>query len=177
MDILTAWQMLDSPATFAELETAYKRNTDGAPAAALALYDEALEVLYSTEDTAWPKAEPEPDPQAQPKNNGNGNGRAADPYPDAKDASEDPRAAAVIEKIMNLEGIEIEICGRWVWAGGETRQHRDALKAAGMFFARKKAKWYWRPPEHKARRKGRKGMPMEHIRQKYGSRRPRIEEE
>jgi hypothetical protein len=27
--------------------------------------------------------------------------------------------------------VEIEICGLWVWVGGETKKHKDTLKAAG----------------------------------------------
>ena len=40
---------------------------------------------------------------------------------------------------MNLwNGLEIEICGLWMWVGGETKKHKDALKDAGY-------KWAIRP--------------------------------
>lgn len=168
-DVQTAWMALDKPRDFAALETNYKRilenETDDAVRAA---YDRALDVLFDTPETDWPTE----DTEERAENTKDKAPPPPDPYPDAKDANDDPRAMAVVNAIKDLPGIDVEICGRWVWAGGATREHKDALKAMGMQFARKKIKWYWRPPEHKHRRRGKKTMPMEYIRQKYGSRRP-----
>lgn len=75
----------------------------------------------------------------------------------------------VIEKIINLPGIIIELCGSWIWVSGDTRTHREALKAAGMYWAAKKKMWYWRAPEDAHHGRGSKSMS--HIRQKYGSER------
>jgi DnaJ domain len=64
-------------------------------------------------------------------------------YTDAAAVDECIRAA--IEKIITLDGLEIEICGLWVWVGGETKKHKDELKAAEYKWAAKKTKWYyWR---------------------------------
>ena len=41
----------------------------------------------------------------------------------------------MIDKIINLDGLEIEICGLWVWVSGNTREHKDALKEAGFYWA------------------------------------------
>ena len=38
---------------------------------------------------------------------------------------------AIIDALLRLDGLEIELCGRWLWIGGNTRQHKEALKAAG----------------------------------------------
>ena len=76
---------------------------------------------------------------------------------------------SVIEKIINLPGIIIELCGSWIWVSGDTRTHREALKAAGMYWAAKKKMWYWRAPEDAHHGRGSKSMS--HIRQKYGSER------
>ncbi len=32
-------------------------------------------------------------------------------------------------KIINLDGLDIEICGSWVWVSGETRIHKEILTA------------------------------------------------
>ena len=37
----------------------------------------------------------------------------------------------IIEALLKLDGLEVELCGRWLWIGGETRKHKEALKAAG----------------------------------------------
>ena len=75
---------------------------------------------------------------------------------------------AVIEALLAVEGIEIELCGAWLWISGTTREHKDTIKAAGCYWAAKKKMWYWRPPE-KAARHNRHSYSMEYIRDKYGS--------
>jgi len=73
----------------------------------------------------------------------------------------------IIEAIINLEGIEIEICGNWIWVGGDTRTHKALLKELSFKWAPKKKLWYWRADEFRS--KGRKGVSMNDIRNKYGS--------
>lgn len=75
---------------------------------------------------------------------------------------------AVVMKLIRLEGLEIELCGSWLWVSGETRAHKDALKAAGLRWSAKKSMWYWRPAEA-ARRFNRHNHSMDYIRGKYGS--------
>lgn len=74
----------------------------------------------------------------------------------------------IINSIINLPDIIIELCGSWIWISGETRKYKNEIKAAGFFWAPKKVQWYWRPEEYKASRY-KKSMPMQHIRDKYGS--------
>lgn len=74
----------------------------------------------------------------------------------------------VIDQIINLDGIEIEICGLWIWVGGDTKPVKDALSKAGFYFARKKVKWYWHPPEASCRF-SRGIKDMDYIRRAYGS--------
>ena len=77
--------------------------------------------------------------------------------------------AAAVAAVVNLDGIELELVGTWIWATGNTRVHKDALKAAGYRWASKKLAWYWRPEEEAAARGSRKSL--EEIREKYGSER------
>ena len=72
----------------------------------------------------------------------------------------------VIEKIINLEGIVIELVGNWIWVTGITYPLRKELKEAGLFFAPKKLAWYYRTDEFKTRG-GKKSL--EEIRNKYGT--------
>ncbi|CVK21558.1 DnaJ domain-containing protein [Sporomusa sphaeroides] len=74
----------------------------------------------------------------------------------------------MIDKIINLDGLEIEICGLWIWVSGNTKGHKEALKEAGFFWASKKKMWYWRPEEGKVRYST--GITdMDYIRNMYGS--------
>lgn len=73
-----------------------------------------------------------------------------------------------LNKIIHCPGITIEICGAWVWVGGDTRPVKDVLKEAGYFWASKKKMWYFRPPEWaSANRYGE--WTIEAIREKFDS--------
>jgi len=87
---------------------------------------------------------------------------------DCKTSMEVERAMReVIEKIIALQGIVLEICGTWLWITGNTYPVKDAIKAAGCFFARKKKAWYWRPAEQKS--SNRKPLTLEQIRKRHGT--------
>jgi hypothetical protein len=68
---------------------------------------------------------------------------------------------------INLNGITIELCGGWLWIGGNTYPVRNALKEAGFMFASAKKMWYFRSPEYATC--NRKKMDIDQIRSKYGS--------
>ena len=55
----------------------------------------------------------------------------------------------------------------WVWVGGETKKHKDALKAAGYKWAIKKVKWYFAGVPAGGFRQ----FDMDEIRERYGSQR------
>lgn len=74
----------------------------------------------------------------------------------------------IISRLIALEGLNIELCGAWLWIDGLTFFHKDQLKAFGCYWAPKKQKWYWRPAELKETHKH-KPMSMDNIRMKYGS--------
>lgn len=74
---------------------------------------------------------------------------------------------AIIDKIIGLDGLEIELVGCWVWVSGDTKRHKDALKAAGMRWSGKRQRWYWRPGESRKRWCGSKASYKE-ICDKYG---------
>ena len=52
---------------------------------------------------------------------------------------------AAINAIINLPGLDIEVCGAWLWVGGDTKTHKDALKEHGFKWAPKKQKWSFHP--------------------------------
>lgn len=74
----------------------------------------------------------------------------------------------IIELLLRLEGLTVELCGSWLWIGGNTREHKETLKAAGCRWSNNKKLWYWHHAEEG--RKWRRGKAtMSEIRTKYGS--------
>jgi hypothetical protein len=79
---------------------------------------------------------------------------------------------AALNAIIGLAGLDIEICGAWVWVGGNTYPHRATLKAAGFSFAGQKKRWYFRPEDWRSAARG--TTSMDAIRHRYGSVRPEL---
>lgn len=77
-----------------------------------------------------------------------------------------------IERIITLNGLEIEICGLWVWVSGETRANKDNLREAGYRYHTKKFMWYFAGCPSSGR-----NTPMNEIRAFYGSQRVTDEEQ
>ena len=76
----------------------------------------------------------------------------------------------IIEALLRLDGIEVELCGCWLWISGDTRKHKEALKAAGCRWSANKERWYWRPVYGTSSfHRGNQSLGM--IRAKYGSQR------
>jgi len=73
---------------------------------------------------------------------------------------------AALNAIIGL-GLDIEICGSWIWVSGDTRPHRETLKGAGFKWAPKKMMWKFRPAGWKSRSKGQ--YSIDQIREKHGS--------
>lgn len=76
-----------------------------------------------------------------------------------------------INKIINLQGINIEVCGAWVWVTGNTKPYAKVLGrkegGAGFYYASKKKGWYFRPDDWKSSNRGQ--WSMDEIREKHGS--------
>lgn len=73
----------------------------------------------------------------------------------------------IIEKLIRMDGIDVELCGSWLWISGDTFPHREELKAAGCRWAKAKRMWYWHHEDAGAWKRGK--LSMEAIREKYGS--------
>lgn len=72
-----------------------------------------------------------------------------------------------INAVLDLAGVEVEVCGCWVWLWGQTKQYKDAIKAAGYKWAPKKGGWYYRPDDYKSYNRG--AWSMDKIRDVHGS--------
>ena len=73
----------------------------------------------------------------------------------------------IIGKIESI-GLSGEVCGKWLWVNDQNAfKHKDYLRSLGFRYARGKKSWYWRPDEFKCDNQD--PMPMDYIREKYGS--------
>ncbi len=71
-----------------------------------------------------------------------------------------------INAIINL-GLNIDVCGSWVWVTGNTKEHKSILKTAGYKWAKKKIAWYFRPADFKSFSRGK--FSLDDIKTAYGS--------
>lgn len=91
---------------------------------------------------------------------------SADEYHQTTETAEEFRD--ILDVLLKLNGLVVELCGSWLWIGGDTKQHKDALKAAGCRWSSSKKLWYWRHPEE-SRPWHRGNKTISQIRTKYGS--------
>ncbi|BDM66250.1 hypothetical protein NFHSH190041_37020 (plasmid) [Shewanella sp. NFH-SH190041] len=74
---------------------------------------------------------------------------------------------SALNAVISLDGVDIEICGNWIWLSGDTRPHKEAIKCAGFKWAKNKKMWYFRPDDYQ--RKGRGNWSIDKIRKNHGS--------
>ena len=72
----------------------------------------------------------------------------------------------IIDKIINLDGIIVEIMGDWIWLTGNTFRHKDFIKECGFYYASKKRAWYLKPADYVA--KSRKNYSLDDIKNLHG---------
>lgn len=80
---------------------------------------------------------------------------------------EDKALREILQKVVHLANITIEICGSWIWISGNTYQHKAELKEIGFRWASQKKQWYWHSEAF--RKRGKKPLSMDDIRNYYGS--------
>ncbi len=73
----------------------------------------------------------------------------------------------MLDKIIFLQGVEIEMIGAWIWITGNTFPIRTTLKGLGFMFSHPKTAWYWHKGEY--RKKNGKIPTMEAMREFWGS--------
>ncbi len=73
----------------------------------------------------------------------------------------------MLDRLMFLQGVDIEVIGGWIWITGNTFAVRTTLKSLGFMFSHPKTAWYWHKGEY--RKKNGKLQSMEDIRAFWGS--------
>ena len=80
----------------------------------------------------------------------------------------------IINQLLNIPNITIELCGTWLWVTGvkkEDKEKQAILKELNFSFSGKKIAWYWKPGEKKYRKKSKRELNLDEIRNLYGSER------
>ena len=95
----------------------------------------------------------------------NAQGNTYQPKADVRGVPAKYRAA--VWAALKCEGVSVELCGSWIWATGDTKRHKDNLKAAGYQWSHNKAAWYWHEAGYK--KQSRKTWSLEDIRTRFGS--------
>ena len=77
---------------------------------------------------------------------------------------------SIIDKLIVLEGIEIEITGTWLWLRGNTYKYKEYLKSEfNAQWSKSKKCWFISPNKDFRKTRGYKGKSMSSIRNIYGS--------
>ena len=95
-------------------------------------------------------------------------GRANEKHEEPKYTRESEIALReMIEKLVRVPGIQIEICGTWLWITGNTFMQHTTLSALGLKFSGSKKAWYYAASIRKTFWKGR--YSLQQIRNRFGS--------
>lgn len=73
----------------------------------------------------------------------------------------------IIEQLINMDGVQIEICGSWLWLTGNTKAYREDLKKLSFRWSSNKSAWYFHRDGYKKR--SRRSLTLDEIRGFYGS--------
>lgn len=74
----------------------------------------------------------------------------------------------IIEALLELEGVEIELIGSWLWLHGETYQNKERIKGLGFKWSKGKKSWYWNGRDD-SERKPHRSEDWITTRMRYGS--------
>lgn len=73
----------------------------------------------------------------------------------------------IIERLITLDGIQIELCGSWLWITGNTLLHKDVLKELRFRWSKSKRAWYYHADGY--RKHHNKSFTLDEIRDLHGS--------
>lgn len=83
-------------------------------------------------------------------------------------AAEDKAIRAVLDALAGIDA-DVEIIGSWVWVTRNSFPYKELLKSLNFRYASRKRAWYFHVDEY--RRRSKREVTLDEIRQKYGSER------
>ncbi len=73
----------------------------------------------------------------------------------------------IIERLITLDGIQIELCGSWLWITGNTLLHKDVMKELRFRWSKSKRAWYYHSDDY--RKHTGRSYTLDEIRDLHGS--------
>lgn len=73
----------------------------------------------------------------------------------------------IIDVLIRFGGLNIEICGSWLWVSGDTKPYKDDLKRLRFRWSQSKRAWYYHSNPY--RKRSSKTLTLDEIRSLYGS--------
>ena len=73
---------------------------------------------------------------------------------------------SLVKKLV-VKGLNLEMCGSWLWVSGNTIEHKEELKELGLRYSPNKKMWYYRPKWYRSTNST--PVDMEFIRKKWGT--------
>lgn len=95
----------------------------------------------------------------------NANGETYTTTVETKEAPEEFRN--FINVLISLKGINIEVCGSWLWITGNTREYKEIFKSLKFRWSKSKQAWYYHTSDYQ--KKSKKTYSLNEIRDLYGS--------
>lgn len=96
----------------------------------------------------------------------NTDGAKADFNANKYDFEADEKLREMLSKIINFNGVTIEVIGNWLWCF-DSYQYRKDLKELGFKYASQKRAWYYHTEPF--RKRSNRKLSMDDIRSYYGS--------
>ena len=85
-----------------------------------------------------------------------------------KETTETPQEFInIINTLVRLNGVQVELCGSWIWASGNTQPYKDTLKSLKFRWAHKKRAWYYHSEPY--RKRSHRELTLDEIREMFGS--------
>jgi len=76
---------------------------------------------------------------------------------------------SIINELVKMPGVDIELCGSWIWCTGNTKPHRAKFRELKFGWSSNKCAWYFHREPY--RKRGRRRLSLDEIRGLYGSER------
>jgi len=113
--------------------------------AELKAYIESIEAKAIKEADESIEPDPEDEPEEDTEESDNIDTFDVEAYLTETADAEDRITDELVAALDNTKDIEAELIGTWLWVTGNTRDHKDVLKALGFRWSGKKQAWYMSP--------------------------------
>lgn len=73
----------------------------------------------------------------------------------------------IIEKVIYMQGVDIDIIGSWLWLSGNTKSYKDQIKELKFRWSPNKSAWYFH--EGGYRKKSKNNYNLDELKEMFGN--------